>query len=246
MSAPDKLNDPYEGEFRIHNLKSFHNEVFIRKLMTFNWKNELDDFLVEERIQQAVCDEAYFTRIFYEYVNDLIRSRYGISSFSRRATSLKMWSHYADSHSGVCLVFDEKILVDSFSKVVGVIIRDVEYVEDIPYVKIENHEADEFADDFIGIEGNSNSFLFTKVKEWKEEEEVRILFDQDFNLFPSRLVKFDIRSLKGIVLGARMNKSNVSAIESLIRSSSKLNEINILTATKNINSSNIEIRGLNA
>jgi hypothetical protein len=244
MSPPDKLNDPFEGDFQIREIGQYQNNEFIKKLLAFKRKNFIDDFAYDENFNKSINDEYYFSNILYEYINEIIRNKFGISCFTRNPENLKMWSHYADSHKGVCLIFDEETLRYNTAKRVGISMSDVNYSKTLPFVQIINHDADENGDDFIGINERDNSFLFNKLTNWKEEKEVRLLLNNDFSVFTNRTLKFDLASIKGVVFGARVDTHNLMTVVNLIETSKHFQKTEFYLAQKDLKNSSIKIQRL--
>lgn len=245
MSPPDKLNGPFEGDFRINNINKYHNEIFIKKLLDLQRKNFIDDLIYDDQLEKALIDRNYFSNILYEYINRLIRNKYGISCFTKNYKSLKMWSHYADSHKGLCLIYDEKELETSLlGKKIGVTLKEVDYCKSLPLIDIINHDCDENGDDYIGIP-EKNTFLFNKLNSWQEEKEIRLLYDKEFNVFPDRTLKYDKTSLKGIIFGARIEIKNIVTIVNLINHSNQKDKVKFYKANKNLEKTSIIINKLN-
>jgi hypothetical protein len=243
MGPPDKLNDPFEGGFRIKNIKKYQNEYFIKKLLKFKRKSIFDDYDYDEDLNKSMNDEYYFSNILSEYINSLIMSEFGISCFTNNPESLKMWSHYADSHKGVCLIFDEVKLKTGISKQPNVSMNKIKYSNQLPFIELVKHDANEDSDDYIGIR-EEGPFLFNKLCSWIEEEETRLLINKNFDLFPDRRLKFDSESLVGIIFGARIGIDNFETIKNLIKEYKKYNNVKFYTSNKDIENSEIIIKEL--
>jgi hypothetical protein len=234
MSPPDKLNDPYEGDFRIKGIQNYHNTGFIEKLLKFKRKNFLDDFSYEKDLNLAIENQEVFANMLYEYINQLIRQEFGITCFSRNPRNMKMWSHYADSHKGVCLVFDEKQLENSILRRRSeVYFKEVIYNKSLISLDIIDHDSDENGEEYIGIP-RIPAFLYNKLTAWKEEKEVRFVLEKDFNIFPDRRLKFDKSSLKGVIFGSRVQPNDALTIINLINSLEEYGKVNFYTARKDI------------
>ena len=126
-------------------------------------------------------------------------STIGVSCFSRNNSNLLMWSHYADSHKGMCLEFDSRF--EPFSKSF-----EVTYKSKIPNIKMDSLLNKELDSEFI------KNLLSYKSIDWKHEEELRI-FHQESNksyVYPSN-------SLKAIYFGIRAEQSDIEIICSIIK-----------------------------
>jgi len=114
-------------------------------------------------------------------------STVGVYCLSEKKDDLLMWSHYADSHRGLCIEFDAETEGTLFWEAFKVI-----YQEDYPAVNMMDM-------------GNGEEFrkaLLTKCTCWSHEEERRILKMEDEG--GPGYYKFEPQSLTGIILGALM------------------------------------------
>jgi len=151
-----------------------------------------------------------------------------------------MWSYYADSHKGVCLIFDERQLESSLlKKRTGIKLMDVNYNNVLPSLEVINHD-DEDSPEYVGIKSD-RSFLFNKLNSWKYENEVRLVLDKDFVTFPDRTVKFDFDCLIGIIFGSRIEPDNVLTIVNLLKQRNREKEVEFYFAEKDFEKPRIKI-----
>ena len=102
-----------------------------------------------------------------------------ISCFSKRNDSILMWSHYANSHRGVCIEY-ERPVSDEF--------QDVIYSKTRPFAKIYKAVSHEIGLEILGrktkledLEKDLEETLkpfFIKSKDWAYEKEVRCLYSK--------------------------------------------------------------------
>lgn len=134
-----------------------------------------------------------------------------------------MWHHYADKHTGVCLMFDRAKLDRTFRKQIGhgaLRSSKVEYSDDGSLMDLESHP---FLMNMVGVDSRSqylerlthhvNKFLpqlfFQKLTDWSHEEEYRwVYFDQDAR--PCEL-SFD-DSLAAIVIGGNSPRARAREV----------------------------------
>ena len=112
---------------------------------------------------------------------------------------LLMWSHYADCHKGFCVKYkfsEEFFKCDSNTKSPLLMLKDVDYVE---FLKIQ---------DSLDIK----KALFTKSKDWRYENETRLLYYDinDIQTFPTISFKGCIQA---IYLGLRVTEENRRRME---------------------------------
>ena len=121
------------------------------------------------------------------------RGNYGLLCFSRNWDNLLMWSHYGDSHTGLCFGFD---LPD------GPTDLDVHYQPNL--LKIRGPEDVNF--DLV------NRLLRTKHESWSYEQEVRAFVDIKNEPRDAKgLMWFDFGSaleLKEVIVGAQFHPKN--------------------------------------
>jgi hypothetical protein len=137
----------------------------------------------------------------------------GVHSFATDAKNLLMWAHYANSHRGVCLIFDVCEDVDTFVAALPVTYSD-------SYPVIQYHIG-------IGQELVRKSFL-TKSKEWSYESERRI-FDRGV---AKKYLAFNSNALFGIVLGVNISEDDKAMVYSLLekRKRKGLSEVRVFQA----------------
>ena len=102
-----------------------------------------------------------------------------ISCFSKRNNSILMWSHYANSHKGVCIEYERPDLID---------FRNVTYQQERPYIKMYKAVSHAVALDILGKKETDDEIamhlketldpFFVKSPDWSYEEEVRCLYSK--------------------------------------------------------------------
>lgn len=127
----------------------------------------------------------------------------GIFSFSAESKNLLLWSHYSNSHKGVCLIFDVAQDLDVFVQSLP-----IEYSKDYPEIQYsENLKGDLVKATFL-----------TKADDWLYENERRI-----FNLDRAhQKLAFNPKALYGIILGAKSDQNDFQLIRDLIAQRDRL------------------------
>lgn len=125
----------------------------------------------------------------------VITESVGVLCVCRKRDDILMWSHYADSHKGVCLEFD------GLSKFMA-------HVQEVKYRKMREpirvyQEAHEQM---------MEKALLTKSDHWIYEEEYRLLRYKD----GPGLVEFRPRNLTGIVIGANADRATLDLVKGWI------------------------------
>jgi hypothetical protein len=122
----------------------------------------------------------------------LVTSRAGVLCLSEVHDSILMWSHYADCHAGVCLVYDT---TGSFFAQA----QPVRYQRTRPSVNPVVHTTDEML----------HNAIFTKSEEWAYEKEWRILHYQQ----GKGERQAPTSSLKAIILGINVSGSDRQLVQ---------------------------------
>jgi hypothetical protein len=207
LGAPDLLNDPFEGDFIIENQNKYHTEEFIRILLKLSKSSRYDEILYDSNIERLLRYEDEFYIRLYDHLNTFIKKSFGTTSFSKNCRSLRMWSHYADSHKGFVIVFDRNKLelaaLKDGAKLIGV------GYTGLPIVKIEYDE------NSITFK-ETKSLLLSKLPEWITEEEVRIVKKHHFESYIPRLMDYVSDSVVGIIYGSRMPIEKARTIMTVI------------------------------
>jgi hypothetical protein len=122
---------------------------------------------------------------------DLVRDWLALYCVSGTCASAMMWSHYADSHRGICIGFDSGM--DIFAKAQPVTYSHVRHTVDPVHDSNEQRLA--------------NSLLL-KSADWKYEKEWRYI---DFEVGPG---KYQLTGpvIRGVVLGARISMLDQSRV----------------------------------
>ena len=158
----------------------------IKKFKTYNilpFFNDMVDSFAEINDDIKLAIESAKDKLDNEIIPSLkeMRSKARISCFSTKNDSILMWSHYADSHRGVCFEFEENR--DFFKK--------VNYSSQRTNINLYDAISRVLAFDFLNekISYKDKKFsdimlnpLYTKSLEWAYENEVRcVLSDNEPN-----------------------------------------------------------------
>lgn len=114
FGKPINLNDPFECDFKLTFCGELTNDEFLKNY----YLNTLDihDALIERIARNKTNINFLLDDIRTSILKNTIEN-VGICSFSKTYSDVKMWAHYADSHKGICMVFDKNILLNSFQNV---------------------------------------------------------------------------------------------------------------------------------
>jgi len=123
----------------------------------------------------------------------------GIYSLSKNYLNELLWAHYANSHKGFCIEYDLDILLKLNNERTDInknqlVDFDVIY-NDKPYY-LKSHDMNNLVD----TRSFMSKLLGYKSKNWKYEDEIRIICSQ------SGCIEYDYRAVKSIYFGLRMEE----------------------------------------
>lgn len=190
--APSSFNDPFDCrpifsfEASDTEKRKYFNAVAAKKLPNPN-RRERRAFAKDGRRHIALNSTQQEVR---DYFVDLLTKKIGVYCLSEVRDDILMWSHYADSHRGVCLEFDGYI-------------PDFAGAHQILY-RSERRLINPFRDTHKEM---VDAALLTKASHWAYEKEWRIVGPQGPGV---RL--FAPRCLTGIIFGAQIAPSDAEKV----------------------------------
>ena len=205
FSDPRSFNDPWDCRpcFDIRVLDD--ERMFQEYLRWFNMQHvpEIDEHPVAKRNPKLLRQLKY--NLLLKSIDDMGRrfesllERYRVYCMSAVNTSILMWSHYAENHTGICLEFDAtKLPLSAAIK--------VEYCESYPSLTLSN-------------EGESLANLLplaVKAAAWKYESEYRLLSiekgytsAEGMHVSKDGFFKFPRDALKSIIIGCECKSEAV-------------------------------------
>lgn len=192
-SSPKQFNDPFDCS-PVPTLKGTkaQRHAYVSRLaqtyMKGHPRHERRNIKRRMTANDLRTMEAGLNRIFYDRLAEV-----GVCSLSEVCDDVLMWSHYADSHQGICLRFKPTRMDRDFY-----LAFKVHYSPERPVVNVLNATADDWA----------KGALLTKADYWGYEREWR-MFDVE------RVGSHEFRAglLDAVVLGALISPDN----EALVR-----------------------------
>ncbi|WIH83375.1 DUF2971 domain-containing protein [Brachyspira pilosicoli] len=220
-----KLLNEYVEKIMIFNMENIQNDNvnYLYKYRNFDFGIEL--LQNEEKIRMS--DPKYFNdpadppiKLDNDLLNNIesIISRVKIASLSGNNKNILMWSHYADSHKGICIEYDfSKITNDDPFKNKICILKKVVYKEYInfinSYFNIKYSPYYENADNRIEKSPPFLYLFYLKYIDWAYEDEYRIIsfdYDDDYIYIP----------IKSVYIGKEVEDDKIERLKCLIREKS--------------------------
>ena len=200
-ALPSQLNDPFECKPRFR-LPS-EPQKLANIAMHFH-RVALDNGFDIEKATKLVVENMVNPEKIENAIVEAARNVYGsvrVCSYTTHSKNLLLWSHYANSHSGLCVEFDAKRFPVSYA-------YKVKYCNEYPFIEYPRPE-------------NELGFIPVLVKslDWAYEDEYRSVFAPEApGAFESdgESVKLSHCDITGIYLGAAMTVSDISSVIGII------------------------------
>ncbi|MGR5287112.1 DUF2971 domain-containing protein [Vibrio maritimus] len=223
----EKIDGLLDGTlYKYRDMSRYTLEIFINKQIflpissmfndPFDAQIRPQDYIRELRINNPNIDQDAF-KAQDDFVTERLKHM-GIYSLSRNHDNILMWSHYADSHRGLCIGFAPNLTHHLSNYDYPIYLRDVLYEEKHPYFetlerklsKSYYNSDDEFSNT---IECNLDLLfagLTIKHQCWNYEREVRLMAEY------TGLQDIKPSAIREIIFGLCMSEGDKSTIRSLL------------------------------
>jgi hypothetical protein len=226
FGEPENQNDPNEGEFIMEGFnKKLTEKQRIHVLREIFPDTHEDYFSMEHSPRNLNGNE--LIKKYSDYMRTRLKSEFGICCFSKTYKQILLWSHYANSHEGLCFVFNKKDLIESLANRPWIDHDDIEYKSEIIKVNVE-------------VQNNGNRtlpgyhILRRKQPEFDYEKEYRFISKDPFSKgIETRALKYEANALKAVVFGEKMNVEDKRIVVNIIASSSEFSNVEIWISKKN-------------
>jgi len=207
--SPSKFNDPWDCKPHFNTTvrdDPTENERHVEFAERQFRKNDppLPEGEIARR-KQVVRTDRTFAAGLIEQMSDAmapaIADRYRVYCLGTDPTNILMWSHYADSHQGVCLEFSAR------NEVMCGALK-CEYLADFPMMKV-------YSDD----EQDAIRILRFKARAWEYEDEYRLIAQEGSKAVPAdtlmtdnSLLQLPAGALTAVIVGCQGNYNEVRAL----------------------------------
>lgn len=215
FSSPADFNDPYDCTVKPR-YDLWSKEDWVE--FYFNgFKKEYSDRKEEDLLNAANEFYIHIHEFEVNHENELNRitnsqnshftNNIGIFSLSEMKDNLLMWSHYANSHRGVCIGYNANLLKNHVIKTIS----PTDKIIRIFKCKYNSIHPEKKASTEIGNPIDYFNRLEIKYIGWEYEQEWRLTVNQN-EPFNQRTIYLPIDVIKEIYLGLRISKANTSNI----------------------------------
>jgi len=189
------FNDPFEvsPNYSIH-LDEYHKKYFDSKPFEL------------EKLQSLFYNQSAIS---------LLHQSLYVASFTQKYDDILMWSHYADSHKGLCFEFDipDSKLVDY--QFMNVLYSDSRVTMNINLLKSINPQILNDETYSIEIKDDLKPLYIVKSLVWKHENEIRLIYKNKMYDEKSDFVTFVLPYLSHIYLGVNISSSEEKRVVKL-------------------------------
>lgn len=216
FSSPSDFNDPWDCRPCFGKAKSDEEAEKIIAWFVRSAKLHTPHIPEEEHVRRAAelrANRPLLDSIVDQATTDIGKvtaAQYRVYCLTRHPDSELMWSHYARSHTGVCLEFSVKNALVCAA-------MPIDYLGDYPILNITANSID------------ANLLpLFTKSAVWGYEDEFRLVAtehpagDRDVLTTKNGFIDLPTGALQAIIVGATISAANRRLVESLVEKSKGL------------------------
>lgn len=233
FNTPEQFNDPFDSYPQFVD-DDDEKEAFF----AINEKQG-----VPENVMKEIPNEVLLSLQRMADRNPIHNSKHGITCFTKKNDNILMWSHYADSHKGICIGFewDEKDSVVDFLD--GERNRhNSSFLEKGKCFPIAYCSANERPIFPFYLPKQIGETMIRKFDMWKYEEEVRFrVISARESVFPTQLY-YKLERLKEIILGANMPLQHFSQCYRLVESLPNSDRIQIFVGMLSDHEYKVKIR----
>ncbi|PMN66099.1 DUF2971 domain-containing protein [Enterovibrio norvegicus] len=204
------MNDPFEGlpRYKMPTRKEIEKHLLRRGAKRKNLK----------KIMPKAFEDLLYNKNNWRKLNAKAADSAGIFCVTPHKDNLLMWSHYANSHDGICIGLDIKRPFDAEFGI-G---YEVEYQNSYPEICLLQRDL-QMASVSSGVEllterekdELATLQFFTKSKEWEYENEVRFLRPKLAG--GVGLMSFNKNQVVEVIIGCRVNQDDRNFIHKLVR-----------------------------
>lgn len=197
FSSVEQFNDPFDCKLSFR--QKYSKQEIKNYFVSMKERNPHQPHRLKDMMKKFGKNQD-FIEIQNSITKNTIASL-GVLSLSSNYNSILMWSHYAQSHTGLVFEYTPKNFQDKKSCFYNLINVDYsEEYEELSYANI-NRSREEIP-----------KLLLTKYKDWAYEEECRC-FGLDFQ----GEKKFEKDELTCIIFGAKASQTNINKITKLCK-----------------------------
>jgi len=210
FASSNSFNDPFDCRAR-KEFEFIDDNDFIEKWAFFEERrNNISITEAKDYLTKIVSDPVkrdQYIKEQSEHFQKLVLQSFGICSFSETNNDILMWSHYADSHYGLCLEFNRTPI----NMLQNAQPTDYPKDDDFPFI-------DYWLDTPEELLAEVEKIVLTKSKHWSYENEWRIIERKPDNIknYKGHVVAYPKEILTGVIFGYRMKQKERNTIKKIL------------------------------
>lgn len=219
LNDPFEVSDIFQKDFSSEEVQGFlmHN---YKRMLERTAKDSDNHRIIEELLRKTpemTAEKNEFAKRalkeYMKFIYDKKLDEAALCCFSDISDHPLLWSHYANGHRGICVIYDSTKLVGKETQILQ-----VEYAQEpriFPYIakRLNLADSDRFQLEF------SQAIFGQKSTEWAYESEFRLVSHKaGRNRIPAG-------AIIGVILGARMDESEKLKVSELLKSRSETVEV---------------------
>lgn len=206
FSRPSDFNDPFDCNLDV----SIENSIWEiegnmkRSSMLQLLKEELfsKSAEIKEAGKRVLSKPSLIKRIINEVHKYYINQNNGVYCLSEDPINILMWSHYADSHKGICVEFNIKRGGFFYNNLLP-----VQYKKRYPRFELSDYQDEENM-----MFSMHQQAICSKSVLWKYEKEWRVITDDGCGL-----KKFDKQDVTKVIFGVKTSEDDKERVRSLFK-----------------------------
>ncbi len=210
-TSPKNFNDPFDCKiypnYQLGNNNDILNKFIEHTYVEFPNLSRKDILKIAKDKFKTNIKIIKNPNLMSKRMEDIINKTFGIYSLSESNDNLLMWAHYAKDHRGFCVEFNVEMLFKVLQNHILIneflMLKKVKYTSEYPIINpyVSEYKPEDFFD-----------LLTTKSKDWKYENEWRIIYSEH----PNEFLKIPEEIITAIYFGVRCNKNDISETISLL------------------------------
>lgn len=234
-STPFEFNDPFDNQFKLQ-MEPINEELITQLIIEFDKPAIRQQFQVvaenglivsgeelyrlsrglqsqeEKRLNVIDCIE-HFNKSFPSFCDafESMMSATVIFCLTESHDNMKMWSHYAQNHTGIVIKF---LPADPDSPLP--LAKRVKYVSQKPILRYKNFSSGEL-DVNEKVKNLIDLYTLTKTDDWSEEREWRIVTVSRNFQKGSMILKFEPKEIQAIYLGCNISPEDKTEIVEIVK-----------------------------
>lgn len=233
FSSPYMLNDPFEVEFEMERMKELPTDDFLMEwyLKKSSFKHTENE--TKWRIEKIKKNPSLFYKDLKTDLQIQYHNRLKVSCFSLVFNEILLWSHYADEHKGICLIFDRDIIIQDSMAYGSHSSLDFVGAQKVKYCALKKLIVHFDKKEFRLPIRNLKTSNFKKLKCWRYEKEFRIIYRDVFSTIPNGMAStFPKKALRGVIFGEKCSNNDIELVYSILDKFEYIDSSFILGASK--------------